>query len=336
MFNRIIPRSIALLRQTAAIVALLALCSCNTLPKFSQTAKGLGGPANLELQVSEIVAQVQDEIQRSLVACGKENQVYVATAVLTLEVTNGQNFNLVPAYLDPLKAANTKFTVAGNAQLGGTQHRLFTETITLVCEIDELKKAQESAPKGARPDAAKGGSRLSGDLGIQDIVKAGIETERPRSFEDHGIHLVGVLKGDVTDKDTDNTFAKNTPPSFGTTIDFTITRNGGVGPMWTLIHFTGPSSSSSSLLGFSNILKDTLTLSFAKVPIDLTHKFTSATQEPEKKSLLVLAMEEEQKSSGRGLLAPTAKPGDNTEALGRAIKETQDNVQRMLLQRLIP
>jgi hypothetical protein len=92
--------------------------------------------------------------------------------------------------------------------------------------------------------------------------------------------------------------APSLAPNFGATIDFTITRGVNGGPIWTLSHFTGPGSPGGPLLDWTRTVKDTLVISFA----------------------------------------PAGAPdrAGNLPATGDAGRTAQDNVTRMILQRILP
>jgi hypothetical protein len=109
-------------------------------------------------------------------------------------------------------------------------------------------------------------------------------------------------------------------PSFGSTVDFTLIYGAGGGPNWTLEHFNGPYSASSSspssggLLNYLWTNKDTIVLSFAQVP----------PKNPNSPAYIVPS-----ESAARGPESSISSP--EIEAAGQT---AQQNVTRMILQRL--
>lgn len=275
---------------------LFSLCACSTLPHFSSVAVKPLGP-----HVSDIVAEIQGEAAAAVKANGLAvGDEYAVSVNLTLDVTNNQGVNPNLSYLDPLKTANTTFASPFTAQWSGQQHRNFTLAFTF------LMDATASAPTG--PQA----SGLSGNLGISEVVGSGLPYLTGKSAAGQGspyfLPVFGVdpKLNSVTDPLPGQDALV---PSFGATIDFTIIYGAGVSPLWTLIHFAGPGSTSGTLANWMRTNKDTLIIAFAKVPA--TNGGESPAQpEPENSP---------KKTRNRRLAARAA----------------EDYVTQMLLQRLI-
>jgi hypothetical protein len=238
-------------RVVILIAAFLAGCA-GPIPRFESAAV----PTELAPRVSTIVQQIQCEI----IGAVKDADLgplmtgqFVATADLTLDVTDKDDVNPSLSFIHPLNTANTNFTLGVSGQYSREQHRNLHLTFAVLVE--------PNAP-GSKICDQRGtiGTRLEGNLGIKEIMKAGVPylVKPETAGSPYLMQTIGIadLKGAGT--------AKADPPGFGTTVDFTLVYGVGGGPSWTLTHFTGIGGS-NGLVNFSRTNKDTLVLAFAKV-----------------------------------------------------------------------
>jgi hypothetical protein len=300
------------IRRRAMICGSVLVCGCSTLPHFENAVTGEKvGP-----RVSDIVDEIQCEILSALAkSSGADSPLgglqigqFVANANLTLDVTDNQGVNPTLSYIDPLKTMGTNFTAGLNGQLSGQQHRNINVTFTLVFD--------RNTPTGTACPGPHAGSGLKGDLGIAEIFATGLRYEtglKDKNGYPYKMPAIGVNTLIATDPLTN---APALMPNFGSTIDFTLIYGGGIGPSWTLTHFTGPSPASGGLLSFMRTNKDTLVLSFAMV---------GATAPP---APAAAASDDERRAYAAGLQT-------YRDSLQGAAKASQDNVTRMILQRVL-
>lgn len=141
------------------------------------------------------------------------------------DVAGDDSVGLTPtvSYIDP----SASFSFGASGTLKGARQRIYVETL----DLDAASLKPRSC--GPQPDTFD----LSGNLGIVEAVDLGL----------------GSIKADDKarfDKDK----------AFGQTIQFVLTKNvSGVGPTWTLTHFTGP----GGFFGAERIDTNELVISFA-------------------------------------------------------------------------
>lgn len=297
--------------------ATVLLCACSTLPHFNAAATREG----VRPRVSDMVDEIQCEILSALARSSEKNSPlaglqdgqYVVNVNLTLDVTNNQSVNPTLSYIDPFQTAGTNFTAGLSGELSGQQHRNFNVTFTLLFD--------RSTPTDPTCSGAHRGSGLKGDLGIEEIIATGLRYETgflDQNGYPYKIPVIGV--GTLLGPSDPLTNGPALPPCFGSTIDFTLIYGGGVGPSWTLTHFTGVSPSSGGLLSFMRTNKDTLVLSFARIGLTAPTPPPAAATDVETRAYAA-AVQDYKRSYPLYFQA--------------AVKASQDNVTRMILQRLL-
>ena len=203
----------------AGAAPLLMLAACAGVPAFD-----VAGPPT----ITQIVDKIECEISAAAdkhPRLRREN--WAATVDLTLQVDDSVGLTPTVSFIHPFAAAGTSFTFGASAALKGARQRIYSESLDL--PINAMKS--RSCPKG------QDGFDLTGDLGIIETVDLGI--------------------GSVDPSDPAQ-FKKD--KAFGQTIQFVVTKNvSGVGPTWTLVHFTGP----GGLFGTERIDTHQLIISFA-------------------------------------------------------------------------
>jgi hypothetical protein len=307
-----------------AVAAFYAMFGCTTLPKFDpvDSFAPATDPATHEQgiapSVSTLITNIQCEIISAVRAGGPDfsgltENIYVAYANLTLEVTDNQGLAPTLAFIDPLSIAMTSKSLGINGQVTGQEHRSINQTFSLVIDRPAAGSAEEQKWNDQCPlDAVNSSRNLQGNLGLKEIIKAGLRHVTAKDFL--------FRLPDLKDADLGGAGLPSNPallPVFGSTIDFTVVYGLGGGPTWTLIHFTGPSGASGSLLNYMRTDKNTLVISFA------------------------VAAKREQGTEGRPVSVadfaakrPVVQGGlSNIELAGRV---AQDNVSLMILQRLLP
>jgi hypothetical protein len=178
------------------------------------------------------VAQIVDQVQCELLDAARKykrlkSENWAAAVDLTLQVDD--NIGLTPtlSFIRPLADAGTNFAFGASGTLKGARQRIYAESLDI--PINAIRP--RSCPLATET------FDLTGTLGIVEAV-------------DLGIGSVG--SDDVAQFKKDK--------AFGQTIQFVVTKNvSGVGPTWTLEHFTGP----GGLLGAERVDTHQLIISFA-------------------------------------------------------------------------
>lgn len=186
------------------------------------------GIPKLDIAGPIAVSNIVDEVQCEVLAAVKKyprlrTENWAVSVNLTLQVDDSVGLTPTVSYVDP----SASFSLGASGTLKGARQRIYVETLDL--NVASLK------PRSCerRPDAFD----LSGNLGIVEAVDLG---------------LGSIEKDDQASFDKDK--------AFGQTIQFVLTKNvSGVGPMWTLTHFTGP----GGFFGAERIDTNELVISFA-------------------------------------------------------------------------
>jgi hypothetical protein len=285
-----------------ALVATGLLAGCaGQLPRLADD----GGDGALAPRVSHMVQQVQCEV---IEAIGKGRDsggplaalgaLTLAVGVdLTLDVTDRGSFNPTLGFIDPRADGVGNVTVGIGGQVGREQHRNIHVTFTVVAGP---QAASEGRLRGCREMRTASG--LRGKLGIEEIIGTGLPFVAgaplaANSFSpDHPYLLpavgIGPAKGAPDDPD---------PPTFGTTVEFTLVYGVSGGPTWTLTHFVGPGV---GLLEARRTAKDTLVLAF-------------------------VAFKSKMPAGPEGAL-----PLEGDEGVGRASRAAQSEITRQILRNL--
>ena len=247
----------------------LVIAGCGSVPSFDNLN---GKPITASPKVADLVTHIQCEILRVKQQDGfakLDTQRYVAFAQLTVDVTNLEGTAPSLNFIHPYLAAMSNLTYSIGGQFTGTQHRNMTQAFSIDLH---------ATPDTSRcPNPNKEGSRLAGDLGLEAIIRDGLENSEDAKFV---FKPPGGISAGVN---------QTTVPVFGSTVDFTIVYGlSNVGPTWTLTRFKGPGGGSGGagasgggtasgsagmsggggsqgLLTLTRTNKDTLIISFAPV-----------------------------------------------------------------------
>jgi hypothetical protein len=235
--------------SAAGATVLVFMAGCSMTPSFD----GPVGPSDVRPSVDAVVKNIQCEIHGVQTEKTNPNDPelqwvqrfqqspYVVYVNLTLDVSDTQG--LTPGF----SVLNTlgNFTGLANLNYTGTQHRNINPTFAL----DLSKPTPGLDAMCERNRETTGG--ISGNLGLREIIIAGVSKSTSPDF---GYGLVGTATGDA------NKLAA--PPTFVSTIDFTITKGISGGPTWSFktLKVTGGSGPVSA----SETNKDTLVISFAR------------------------------------------------------------------------
>ena len=302
------------LRIVSIVVLAAMLSGCQTVPHFDR----LSGAEPVAPRVSDIMEEVQCEILTALKdsAAAKdakpENQPlgsllggeYVASVNLTLDVTNDEGVNPSLSYIEPLVTAGANFTASLSAQGSEEQHRNISVTFTTMFDsntpLDALGKCREKTSRGG----------LRGDLGIREILATGLPYTTNQQVGPKPPYIMPILGVTRVAPVDPLTGSGALPPSFGTTVDFTLVYGVGGGPTWTLSRFTGPDTAGAGLLSAKRTKKDTLILAFARV--------TPATPP----------------SGGSAEDIASQKDRNRATARVEAVGQTQGQIDRMILLRI--
>ena len=240
----------------------LVVQACSVLPSFDMTPGAPKTPAptlddvvrHVECEIWQ-AQQTSDDLKTKLDAYG-----YVASVDLTLAVQNNQGVSARLGFVTPLKetlSGAQSFTLFVGPELTGQQHRDVNLTFSLDLESVDDTRAKETCTSGQR-DAQTGSPGVRGDLGLADIMVAGLKHVGAGDF----------LYSSTFDEYT--AAPKLSAPTFGSSIDFEVVYGlTNTGPNWTMQHLTGPGEpTTGGPLSLTRTLRDTLVISFApsKVP----------------------------------------------------------------------
>jgi hypothetical protein len=255
------------------------LAGCANLPAFTgPPGSAFFDPTKDSVPtVSEVVRHIQCEIwslpKPSKEGAGTPEQEmfaplwryqYVVYGNLTVDVTDNGSVNPSLDFIEPLSTAMTSVSLALNSEIGLAGHRNIT--LSFVLDLDPAGNPTFNPGKG--PDGhfksldqycqndEKPLSGIKGDLGIRDIVAEGLQHTLNPDF-------VFPLAIAANQLDKLGLATSSYVPSFGSTVDFTLTYGLGGGPVWTLTHFVGPSGNTLPLLNYLRTRKETLVLAFA-------------------------------------------------------------------------
>ena len=260
--------------------------------------------------------EVLDDPDPALTPLRKE--LFVTYASLTLDVLVNQGFTPKLGFIHPLKADGTNRVIGLDSSLTGAQHRQVNQNFTLLLDPDYADPKKYPQFDKAKADACKpveGPQGLRGRLGLKDVIVAGL-----RQFSQSDFLLPLLDSG--SEEGEHAALSSSLRPNFGATIEFTLVYGLEGGPSWTLAHFTG-----SGLVGWSREVKDTLVISFAssrEPPTQATEKTLVPAPPP-----------------ASGVQVPTPPQAASAVAQPRlqsraaAAQAAQDNVTRMILQRLL-
>jgi hypothetical protein len=216
------------------VSASFALCGCAGVPDYGFSDDSAGNPVTIPHIVDRIQCEIFRAEKNHPALIGME---YVASASLTLEASDKIGVTPSLSFIDVLTAA-TNFTFGIGGEASDNRKRSFQESFNIVV-----------ANITDRPCALEAGSRLTGELGIEDLIAVGLTSLDPANK--------AILP--TTDK-----FAAAKGAIFGSSITFTIVRNvNAVGPTWTLRSFKGPGSGSTGLANAGRTDTHTLLISFA-------------------------------------------------------------------------
>lgn len=215
-------------------VALLVTGCAHTVPPIKLTHIGQGSPPTVQDVLNHISCEIKQADAENGNILSKDK--YIVTVNLTLQVQD--TFGLTPSinYTEALKAPSKDLVTGLGADLNNQRRRNFTTSY--VIDATQLTKQPCAPPPGT--DQTERLYDLTGNLRIGEIVEQGLKA--------------GVMPGVIAN-------AKTTP-SFGSVVEFILTRGANVGPVWTLRYWKGPSGS-AGLLNAKGVYTNTATLTFA-------------------------------------------------------------------------
>lgn len=325
-------------RPVAAIGAAL-IGGCSLTPGFdSLTASSSNVAPTVDQLIDHIQCEIVDVEKGKGIQTDEEKQAlnkflsqsYIVYATLTLDVTNSQGLSPSLNFINPYVVAGTNVTQMLGGQITGMQHRNINPSFTL-----DLDPKNIDPVRSQKCSEAAGTFGLSGDLGIKELILAGVQrsTEADFMFPFPSSTEMGAIKA-------------ATAPAFASTIDFTVNYSFNAGPVWTLKHFKGPSGS-SGLVSAGRIDKDTLVLSFASAGPRPTASVPPAPPAPaelppppnasrtEKENFL---LRQTLKNLTERLAPQPAAPGTGPSANDKAAAAAaaQSNATRLILQNILP
>ncbi len=242
--------------------AMVGITGCSVIPSFDTAAGAGAGPSEVGLTIDDVVKHIQCEIRDVQNFYGVNNPdyanlvakfrsySYVAYVNLTLDITNTQGLTPGLSFLNSIAT----FTGIANFGISGTQHRNVNPTFTL--DLSNLKDANFDNECAKAKESPFG---IKGNLGLQEIILAGLRKSAPADF---GFGLISSLPGGESASGGDASKIA-AGPTFGSTVDFTITGSLSGGPTWTFKTFKGPGGGSTGLANVGRSEKDTLVISFA-------------------------------------------------------------------------
>ena len=241
---------------TGACLSLLtiSLPGCVGVPNLYAPSKAADGTVTNEIapKVYDIVRQITCELYHASNAHLSEKN-YVIQAQLTLQVDDEIYFQPSLSAITPLSVADESRTLSQNLSIGGSRQRTFASTFYY--ESDGLRAQAAAAPSPDDPAGmppfnrhacTENGNKLyslDGNLGLSDIARDGVGIDK---FQ-QGMQLKPGSQ----------------PVTFGSQIKFVVTRAAGIGPLWTLTRFKGPSGS-NGLFNGKALATDSLIIAFSE------------------------------------------------------------------------
>lgn len=263
------PQGVIVKLLFALLFASIFLAGCASTPSF-ESWNNLPRSASSGLQpdpagvptVSDVVDKIQCELLETVqdpnaAFAPLREDAYVADLVFTLQVTDNDAVNPSLSYITPFTAvASTSRNLGINGQYSVQSDRIITLSVLLDLDAEHL---QQTRLKDCDSLGKSTGSGFRGGLRLKEILLEGLRHRVDNDF-------LFPLVSDPPSAKIDNVQAlgyQSLVPTFGSTIDFTVTYGVGGGPNWTLAHFAGPTGSSGSLLSYSHTGKNTLVLTFS-------------------------------------------------------------------------
>jgi hypothetical protein len=235
----------------------LAMGGCTTLPSLSKVPAASPDPASIEsiptaMDVVDHIECVLYDLLDEKDDTFKDLQAgFVVFASLTLEVTDDGSLDPSLSFIHPLSVTDMTRKLLGiTGKYDAAAHRTYQHEFTILLD----KATRDRAKYQERcPHPALRGQGLSGDLGLRSIVAQGLKRIRKGQF---------IFPVVPESESVYSWLSLPALPTFGSTIDFTVTYGLGINPTWTLVHFEGPGSD-AGLLNVSRATKDTLVITFA-------------------------------------------------------------------------
>lgn len=217
----------------AAMICAALLAGCmHTVPAFKPGEPEPYVSAPTVTQLAEhIVCELRRANASEIYPGGRTLSAESYTALVTLLVQVDDTVGTTPsiAYTELLKSPATSLVTTLGLDVNAQRKRTFTTTYTV--DIGKVVASAELSKKCGTKEAGERRYDLRGNLGINEIVADGF-----------AIRAVG-----------DGVFAKRikeTLPTFGSQVQFIVTRGvSGVGPIWTLRYWKGPSSAAGLFNG---------------------------------------------------------------------------------------
>jgi len=269
---------------TTLVFAALILSACANVPSPNYVGNNSDESG---VTVATLVGHIQCELLQAPNFQRLVDSNYRALITLTLKVEDNAGLSPSLSFIHPFSAPSTSLTYAVGGTLNVTRQRIFTNQYT----IDLTKLKNNEAAAGCSTPMESMTLNLTGDLGIGGIIAGGMDTvqyvnvnvdqpapDKPQQFaldatlggHKHSSPLVGTVTQMKDGKKTDPARKDDkkpdpTPPSFGSTVQFTIVKSLNAGPNWVLKNFKGPNGS-AGLLGAGRTDTDTLVIAFAPGP----------------------------------------------------------------------
>ena len=253
-----------ILPKLLSAASLLLASGCGALPEFSAQPSAING----QLSFDDLIEHIECEIAGATRAGAFRGNAYAVSVSLSAEVTSTSGLAPSLSYVSPLSGLSER-TAALNGQYSRSNHKNLTKNLSFFVTRDKADAVTAACSE-------RKGAGIGGDLDLNEAIALG-SNERS-------------LFQQESDPKVQNNFV--------ITVDFTITRGASGGPNWNLVHFKGPDSA-AGLVNWTNVAKDTLILSFARVE---------------------LPVQEEKRS-------------DN---MREAAKAAEDGLTRSLLERIVP
>lgn len=283
--------------KVSAAIALF-LSACTNIPSPNYVGKdGNEGSVTVGTLVHHIQCELHSANQFDKLA----EQNYRAQVTLTLKVEDNAGLSPSLSFIQPYAVPSTSLTYAVGGTLNVNRQRIFTDQYTI-----DLAKLQHKFPKNDSDTSCPGGPstsfNLTGDLGIGGIIAGGLEmapyqdvnadapssAPSPQNFSFDGKianrkEVTALFEGHAA-QEVKRANPSPQPPSFGSTVQFTITKSINAGPNWILQHFKGPGGN-TGVLGAGRIDTDTMIIAFAPGPKLATgEKLTQESIESQRQS----------------------------------------------------
>lgn len=214
----------------------MAMAGCSHVADFDDIGVGRGETADGSgvIRPSDIVDHIKCELwQEADAEADHDLDNYLVSVLLNLKVDDNGGLSPSVSYINPVAAMNqpNSLTATLSGQLSRTRERTYSEAFIL----DMSKITKDGCVTNAKPGfELNPGINFMGDLGIHGVVEFGLKSI-PKA--DNGQVYADSFGGGTSYADIPMTIDGTQLPSFGSSLQFTLTKSLSGGPSWTFEHW---------------------------------------------------------------------------------------------------